>query len=268
MQVSSYSLFHYTTKFENVFSIISNGFRFSHNIDEMPLRGLEGDIFTNLGVVRSEWHSDIICFCDIPLSLSKDHRKEYGNYVIGMSKEWASRNSVTPVRYVHRDSPDYVNRYPDWILAMKHEHASHGGDLLSMVRELCDPRPTDEEIAQLPISIRRSLVGVNDLFKSLLDPAFESFHLIKMHKGSWTDRTTQERTERQFYDEREWRAVGEQGKYLSFTLTNITRIILNTDTERESLFSAIQGAHTSLSREEERTIYAKITTWDEAQRDA
>ena len=272
MNLSSHSLFHYTREFANVFSIIQNGLRFSHNVDEMPLRGLKGDVFTELGVVKSEWHSDIICFCDIPLSLSGDHRAQYGDYVLGFSKEWAMQHSITPLRYVHVDSPDYKARHVDWILAL-HQMLSHNkGDLISMLREawaetIEEPAPTDDEMEALPPSIKRLLSEMNGLFKSILGPAYANFHLVKLHRGNWTDRKTGQTTERYFYDEREWRAVGKVGDCLRFTIDDLTRIILKDESERQYLFKQIKDEYPALSEAAKFRLFSIIATWDEILRD-
>ena len=42
----------------------------------------------------------MVCFCDIPLSRTEEHVKFYGEYGIGLAKEWAERNNVTPILYV------------------------------------------------------------------------------------------------------------------------------------------------------------------------
>jgi len=46
----------------------------------------------------------MVCFCDIPLSQIKDHVNTYGEYAIGLSKEWAMSNGISPVFYLHYGS--------------------------------------------------------------------------------------------------------------------------------------------------------------------
>jgi hypothetical protein len=59
------------------------------------------------------------CFCDIPLSNINNHTNTYGKYGIGLSKEFAFRNFISPVQYFHRHSDpvltlmslDFKNNY-------------------------------------------------------------------------------------------------------------------------------------------------------------
>ena len=46
----------------------------------------------------------MISFCDIPLSKIKDHIDKYGEYGIGLTKEWAIKNKLNPVVYIESDS--------------------------------------------------------------------------------------------------------------------------------------------------------------------
>ena len=39
------------------------------------------------------------CFCDIPLHNVSTHKNEYGDYCIGLSKEWGFKNGLQPVIY-------------------------------------------------------------------------------------------------------------------------------------------------------------------------
>ncbi len=50
------------------------------------------------------------CFCDIPLGVIKKHISKYGKYGIGIKKEYAKTNSLSPVIYVH-DNSDTLLRY-------------------------------------------------------------------------------------------------------------------------------------------------------------
>ena len=42
----------------------------------------------------------IVCFCDIPLSRIEEHVAFYGEFGLGMTKEWAETNGLNPVLYV------------------------------------------------------------------------------------------------------------------------------------------------------------------------
>jgi len=43
----------------------------------------------------------MVSFCDLPLSLIRKHLDEYGDFGVGLRKEWGLRNGLTPVIYTH-----------------------------------------------------------------------------------------------------------------------------------------------------------------------
>lgn len=46
----------------------------------------------------------MVCFCDIPLSRIREHVDFYGEYGIGVTKEWALANMLNPVSYLSNTS--------------------------------------------------------------------------------------------------------------------------------------------------------------------
>jgi len=46
----------------------------------------------------------MVCFCDIPLSRVDEHVSFYGNYGVGVTKEWAQLNGLSPVIYLRENS--------------------------------------------------------------------------------------------------------------------------------------------------------------------
>lgn len=86
MEISSTTLFHFTRKYEYLKDILKNGF--------WPRYCIEPD-----------WNGKdlaipMVCFCDIPLSQALKHIASYGNYGIGVTKQFAKENNITPVFYV------------------------------------------------------------------------------------------------------------------------------------------------------------------------
>jgi len=92
----SNSLFHFTKQYQTLLQILNNGFRPRYSREDIRWLGFSGD--SEIGV-------PMVSFCDIPLSLNEVHIRDFGAYGLGMSRDWAQRNYITPVRYVQEDSP-------------------------------------------------------------------------------------------------------------------------------------------------------------------
>lgn len=66
------------------------------------------------------------CFCDIPISRISEHTAFYGEYGIGMSRDWGLKNGLEPLLYVAPQGaiPNFLN----WLL-------KESGDISSSVKE-------------------------------------------------------------------------------------------------------------------------------------
>src|ERR1035437_1023729 len=91
--LSANTLFHFTGSFENVVSILTTEFRPRYSLEDfgMVLSG---------GAEPHERAAPMVCFCDIPLSQTAKHMTTYGDYAIGLSKEWGINKGISPVLYI------------------------------------------------------------------------------------------------------------------------------------------------------------------------
>lgn len=87
MQPRSDSLFHFTRSVEFLKGILQTGFKPRYSLEDSDLLGIEYTGFP------------MSCFCDIPLSRILEHTAFYGEYGLGMTKEWGQRNALHPVIY-------------------------------------------------------------------------------------------------------------------------------------------------------------------------
>lgn len=82
-------IFHYTNSFEILMKILRNGFAPSYCSEKI------NDI---------EYFIPMVSFCNIPLK-DVDNYMRYGKYGIGMNLDWAVNNGISPVIYIHENTP-------------------------------------------------------------------------------------------------------------------------------------------------------------------
>ena len=98
MKPKSHTLFHFTKNIEFLKDILKNGF--------WP-RYCQEDV---------KWYSGneiqcaypIVCFCDIPLSRVDEHVNFYGDFGIGVTKDWAKANGLSPVIYLNEGTSQHL----------------------------------------------------------------------------------------------------------------------------------------------------------------
>lgn len=83
-------LFHFTKK-RWLYEILRTTFKVSYAREKII--GLENE---------REFAVPMVSFCDLKLSELKSHTEKYGQFGIGLTKEWANRNGLSPVMYVNR----------------------------------------------------------------------------------------------------------------------------------------------------------------------
>lgn len=91
----SHTLFHFTKSSTVLKQIIINGFWPRYCVEDVNW----------LGYKEFEYIAyPMVCFCDIPLSRIDEHVQFYGEFGIGLTKEWAESNKVNPIQYVSTNS--------------------------------------------------------------------------------------------------------------------------------------------------------------------
>lgn len=95
--ISSNCLLHFTPKAEYLVNILRNEFQPRYCLEETALvpSKARGTLLTAI---------PMICFCDLSLGQIKNHIGTYGNYGIGMTKEWGVKNKLNPIIYTSQNS--------------------------------------------------------------------------------------------------------------------------------------------------------------------
>lgn len=96
MTPRSSTLFHFTRNRDTLKLILSGGFWPRYCTED--LRWLAEENAESIAF-------PMVCFCDIPLSRIAEHVNFYGQYGLGMTREWATANSLNPVFYVSGENP-------------------------------------------------------------------------------------------------------------------------------------------------------------------
>lgn len=172
--ISADYLFHFTKSFDNLVSILKEGFAPNYCLENW--RTLDEKLL-HLGI-------PMVCFCDIPELFIEPHKNKYGPYGIAMEKSWGIEKKITPITYVHKDSFNYNALQTIWKIYIENEQTIKRNDFIA-----------DVEI--MGMKGKKYKYGVAEHFQE----AFNSLYfLFKPYIGD--DFSGKDVC---FYDEREWR---------------------------------------------------------------
>lgn len=91
MHPKSDTLFHFTKSRETLKQILKGAFWPRYCLEDVGWLGYSSYDYIAYPMV---------CFCDIPLSRIADHVAFYGNFGVGVTREWGRMNGLNPVFYV------------------------------------------------------------------------------------------------------------------------------------------------------------------------
>jgi len=95
--LSARTLFHFTTELKYLIQILEFNLRPRYCLEDTSWA-------TSDKINKIEMAYPMVCFCDIPLSKIKKHLTTYGNYGIGLKKEWGFKKSLTPIIYSRKNA--------------------------------------------------------------------------------------------------------------------------------------------------------------------
>ncbi|HAS6258658.1 TPA: hypothetical protein RQK60_004579 [Vibrio vulnificus] len=130
MKPKSHTLFHFTKSRDTLKLILKNGFWPRYCLEDVEWMKVGNTKFAAFPMV---------CFCDIPLSRVDEHVKFYGEFGIGLTKEWAVKNGLSPIQYVSSNS-DVPSAYQKLINVLSsNTDTKSGWDYLRYLTSYCKP---------------------------------------------------------------------------------------------------------------------------------
>lgn len=94
MKAKPTALFHFTSSFENLCSILRVGFWPRYCVEDIRWTGFGEEYYA----------VPMVCFCDIPLSRINGIVQDYGVYGLGLTKAWGIASGLNPLLYVTENS--------------------------------------------------------------------------------------------------------------------------------------------------------------------
>lgn len=211
--ISPSSLFHFTSSFEVLLKIITNGFRYSYAFERFSSDLLNDRIYDGIYNIDSRTSLDdcgiaipMVSFCDIPITRTLPHAERYGKYFIGLNKGLLS-TMLNPIfnPVIYGSSSNLFDAITFFAKIRKNSNIRLHNLYKSKIEDL-------EEIAS---RIDFSSVTKDDIINEMpteilneintgIDGRFYSDFLLALYKP--VQGKDVYGNECNFYDEREWRA--------------------------------------------------------------
>lgn len=246
-KLSADNLYHYTNEYSTLINIINVGFEYRRCKEVLPLTGFSGSPFSIPGVIKHLIFPEVICFCDIPFEFVQDHVNQYGEYCIGLTKQWGKQNGITPIRYVHHTTPELRDDKFYTLQSCADDLPNFNNSMLLLIDNLLskidnDYHPlTQKDIDDLPDKWKKLFSQMNCDFLDLISFFRNYLGNMKNYEGEWIDRVTNKKSIRRFYDEREWRALKHNPHMsnLTFKWDDITEILIKQDVEYGNILNVL-----------------------------
>ena len=153
------SLFHYTD-YNTLKRILVDGLVPNYCLEDLSV----DDTDFALGI-------PMICFCDIPLTKTEEFSKQYGNFAIGLSKDWGLRNRINPVFYASDSNIIIsVRFYRSYEQSLRGRVEQAGGNIHSLNINFNDPNSVQNIVPFINLnkaySANRSLFGYLKRYES------------------------------------------------------------------------------------------------------
>jgi len=231
---SADELFHFTKEYRSIISIMNNKFKPFFCIEDLSFM-YKKDKNMTLAL-------PIVCFCDIPLERISIHKKKYGNYGIGLTKEWGMKNSLNIVNYSFPESyksSSYrilIDSYDEFKTDLNGENLdafSNAFNILLMTSKPYEGKIFDKMNKKWLDSKVRFYNEREWRYLPLVDKLNWSISLEE-HKGKYCD----------FFDAIEKEQPKIQDEYtLKFTVDDIKYIFLTDNSEIEKFIKDISGIY-------------------------
>lgn len=232
--LSANTFFHYVDKIKYLYEILEDKKLYPRYVLEDYSRLHIG--FNEIRVAEK-------CFCDIPLHLVKEHRKEYGKYCIGLSRYWGISHGLQPVIY-YNPCDEFVNK-----ISLAYKKAS----------DLSENMDDVEEVLNHYLKFCKPYFGI-DLKTNKTK--------ILMDEKEWRyvpDISNMDFTEIIQDNDREviesYNELIKERYYLDFEYSDIKYIICDTNKQARSIIKRINNFN--LDVEIKNLLISKIFSWED-----
>jgi len=260
------SLFHYTKDLDTLKSILKEGICPNYCKEEYPSQNQ----CMIIGI-------PMVSFCDIPLKQTAVFRERYGNFAIGLDKEWGIRNGINPILYVANTNIfNSVSLVESYKRILQEENAKNGGDSQGITLNL-KPGP----IPELVTFIRMQQMNYASLYLlGFLKPYFiprNGITQCNYEENEWRYILLEHEDIPWWWNEKDymaWRgngnkpAASEKMKEagLKFSLEDIRWILIPDDESKKELIEHIMSRSTlcgsELSDNDKAVICSRIMSFE------
>ncbi|MBE9468233.1 MAG: hypothetical protein IMY72_07930 [Bacteroidetes bacterium] len=204
--ISTNRLFHYTSSKKILISILNNGFQTRFSLEKLGIIKKNGFLNSLAKILNRKVPEDNItdefaipmcCFCDIPLNLVYNHVKVYGEYSIGLKKDWGEKLAICPVIYL----PDYGETRALFENLIRNHKKN--------IRKLYDCQTTKRKENKF----REELLCIDVI--NFYDIIVDLSMFVKPYSGFF-EKGNYKNDNHKFYDEREWRYKPDKMLFKSY----------------------------------------------------